>query len=104
MRRSHWLGIGAVVLLAGAALLAWQRWAPQGRPPSVAFPAPVPALQADIERHLREDRAFRDDVVFLLVATVRDRCVPADARALARMADRAAPPVLGATPITVPMP
>ncbi|WP_313203532.1 hypothetical protein [Stenotrophomonas sp.] len=96
MRRAHWLGIGAVLLLAGAALLAWQRWAPQGRPPSVAFPAPVPALQADIERHLREDRAFRDDVVFLLAATVRDRCVPAEAGVLARMANRAALPVLGA--------
>ena len=96
MRRAHWLGIGAVMLLAGAALLAWQRWAPQGRPPSVAFPAPVPALQADIERHLREDRAFRDDVVFLLAATVRDRCVPAEAGVLARMANRAALPVLGA--------
>lgn len=96
MRRAHWLGIGAVLLLAGAALLVWQRWAPQGRPPSVAFPAPVPALQADIERHLREDRAFRDDVVFLLAATVRDRCVPAEAGVLARMANRAALPLLGA--------
>ncbi len=95
MRRAHWLGIGAVLLLAGAALLVWQRWALQGRPPSVAFPAPVPALQADIERHLREDRAFRDDVVFLLAATVRDRCVPAEAGVLARMANRAALPVLG---------
>ncbi|KAA8993550.1 hypothetical protein FJU31_18280 [Stenotrophomonas cyclobalanopsidis] len=96
MQRAHWLGIGAVVLLAGAALLAWQRSAPQARPPSVAFPTPVPALQADIERHLREDRAFRDDVVFLLAATVRDRCVPAEAGVLARMANRAALPVLGA--------
>lgn len=95
MRRAHWLGVGAVALLGGAALLAWQRCAPQGRPPSVAFPAPVPALQADIERHLREDRAFRDDVVFLLAATVRDRCVPAEAGVLARMANRAALPVLG---------
>ena len=96
MRRAHWLGIGAVLLLAGAALLVWQRWALQGRPPSVAFPAPVPGLQADIERHLREDRAFRDDVVFLLAATVRDRCVPAEAGVLARMANRAALPVLAA--------
>ncbi len=95
MRRAHWVGIGAVLLLAGAALLAWQRWAPQGRPPPVAFPTPVAALQADIERHLREDRAFRDDVVFLLAATVRDRCVPAEAGVLARMANRAALPVLG---------
>lgn len=95
MRRAHWLGIGAVLLLAGAALLAWQRWAPQGRPPPVAFPTPVAALQADIERHLREDRAFRDDVVFLLAATVRDRCVPAEAGVLARMTNRAALPVLG---------
>ncbi len=95
MRRAHWLGIGAVLLLAGAALLAWQRWAPQGRPPPVAFPTPVAALQADIERHLRVDRAFRDDVVFLLAATVRDRCVPAEAGVLARMANRAALPVLG---------
>ncbi|GEM_PF-6954939 len=76
MRRAHWLGVGAVALLGGAALLAWQRWAPQVRPPSVALPAPVPALQADIERHLHEDRAFRDDVVFLLAATVRGSLRP----------------------------
>jgi len=95
MLRARWLCIGAALLL-GAALLVWQRWTPQVRPPPVAFPAPIPALQADIERHLREDRAFRDDVVFLLVATVRDRCVPAEAGVLARMANRAALPVLGA--------
>lgn len=96
MRPAYWLGIGAAAALAVAALLAWQRWAPRGRPPAVVSPAPVPVLQADIERRLSADRAFRDDVVFLLVATVRDRCVPAEAGVLARMANRAALPVLGA--------
>lgn len=86
----------AVLLLAGTGVaLLWNAThAPS--PPAVAFPAPVAEAQARIEHHLAADKAFRDDLLFLLVATLRDRCEPAQAGVLARMANRASLPVLAA--------
>lgn len=87
-----------VAALLGVALWAGLPWrSPQPLPaPARVAPGPGAALQAQIEQRLVQDSAFRNDVVFLLVATLRDRCVPAEAGVLARMANRAGLPVLAA--------
>lgn len=95
MRRLAWLLVGPA-LLGAVGVMLWPWRTRESRAPVATLPAPPPPAQADIERHLREDRAFRDDVVFLLAATVRDRCVPTEAGVLARMANRAGLPVLAA--------
>jgi len=46
---------------------------------------------------LHSDAAFARDVAFLLAASVRERCAPAHAGELAKMANRARLPVLAAT-------
>lgn len=94
MRRQRAI-IAAVVLVAVGVGVAYWRSTP-ATAPAVVFPAPAAAAQVRIEHALAEDRAFRDDVVFLLVATLRDRCRPADTGLLARMANRAVLPILGA--------
>ncbi|MXV07704.1 hypothetical protein DYQ95_11305 [Xanthomonas sp. LMG 9002] len=46
---------------------------------------------------LQSDAAFARDATFLIVASVRERCAPAHAGELAKMANRARLPVLAAT-------
>lgn len=93
MRRC-WI-LAAAALLGAIVLLAlWQRQRAPTAPPAVAFPAPAADASQRIEQRLRDDHAFRNDVLFLLAATVRDRCQPAQAGLLARMANRASLPVL----------
>ncbi|MDA3304913.1 MULTISPECIES: hypothetical protein [Stenotrophomonas] len=93
MRRC-WI-LAAAALLGAIVLLAWwQRQRATTAPPAVAFPAPAADASQRIEQRLRDDHAFRNDVLFLLAATVRDRCQPAQAGLLARMANRASLPVL----------
>ncbi|CAH0127968.1 hypothetical protein SRABI102_00132 [Stenotrophomonas lactitubi] len=96
--RARTVALLMVVLLllagTGVALLWNATHAPS--PPAVAFPAPAAEAQARIEHHMAADKAFRDDLLFLLVATLRDRCEPAQAGVLARMANRASLPVLAA--------
>lgn len=93
---------GRLLLSAAAVALAvfacvWLARTERAPPlPAMAFPAPSRQAHARIEQLLAEDPAFRNDVVFLLVATLRDRCRPAEAGQLARMANRAALPVLAA--------
>lgn len=92
--RRRWI-IAAGMLLGALVLLVWWQRAPTA-PPSVAFPAPSSDARQRIEQRLGDDHAFRNDVLFLLAATVRDRCQPAQAGLLARMANRASLPVLEA--------
>ena len=93
MRRC-WI-LAAAALLGAIVLLAWwQRQRATTAPPAVAFPAPAADASQRIEQRLRDDHAFRNDVLFLLAATVRDRCQPAQVGLLARMANRASLPVL----------
>ncbi|MBN4959261.1 hypothetical protein JY411_12645 [Stenotrophomonas maltophilia] len=83
--------LGAVVLRVW-----WQRQRAPIAPPAVAFPAPSSDASQRIEQRLGDDPALRNDVLFLLAATLRDRCQPAQAGLLARMANRASLPVLAA--------
>ncbi|KAF1016991.1 MAG: hypothetical protein GAK31_00250 [Stenotrophomonas maltophilia] len=92
--RSRQMAAGALAVLALAAAAWWlatRTGAPEA-PPVAA--APDATASARIDALLAEDPAFRDDLVFLLVATLRDRCVPSQAGLLARMANRASLPVL----------
>ncbi|NIJ72591.1 MULTISPECIES: hypothetical protein [unclassified Xanthomonas] len=70
-------------------------------PPTVpAFHvAPLSDDAADkrITTLLQSDAAFARDATFLIVASVRERCAPAHAGELAKMANRARLPVLAAT-------
>lgn len=91
--RRRWIIAG--MLLGALVLLVWWQRAPTA-PPSVAFPAPSSDARQRIQQRLADDHAFRNDVLFLLAATVRDRCQPAQAGLLARMANRASLPVLAA--------
>lgn len=63
-------------------------------------PRPDIRLAADeiatINALLASEPGFRDDVLFLVIATARDRCVPDDSGSLARMANRAQLPILSA--------
>ncbi|WP_294990647.1 hypothetical protein [uncultured Stenotrophomonas sp.] len=89
--------IVVAVLVAGlVTALCWQRRAAVSEPPAIPFPAPAADARQRIEQRLVEAPAFRNDVLFLLAATLRDRCQPAQAGLLARMANRAALPVLAA--------
>ncbi len=92
--RRRWI-IAAGMLLGALVLLVWWQHAPTA-PPSVAFPPPSSDARQRIEQRLADDHAFRNDVLFLLAATVRDRCQAAQAGLLARMANRASLPVLAA--------
>ncbi|MBB5944065.1 hypothetical protein [Xanthomonas sp. 3307] len=71
------------------------------RPPiAPAFPvAPLPDDAADkrITALLHSNPAFARDATFLIAASVRERCAPAHAGELAKMANRARLPVLAAT-------
>ncbi|WP_401736869.1 hypothetical protein [Stenotrophomonas pavanii] len=93
MRRC-WILVAAALLGAIVLLALWQRQRAPTAPPAVAFPATATDASQRIEQRLRDDHAFRNDVLFLLAATVRDRCQPAQAGLLARMANRASLPVL----------
>ncbi|NYB78079.1 MAG: hypothetical protein HZS22_09880, partial [Stenotrophomonas maltophilia] len=94
MRRRRIIATG-MVLAVVALLVWWQQRAPIA-PPAVAFPAPTSNASQRIEQRLGDDHAFRNDVLFLLAATLRDRCQPAQVGLLARMANRASLPVLAA--------
>ncbi|MEG0181929.1 MAG: hypothetical protein RR704_00525 [Stenotrophomonas sp.] len=82
-----------LLLAAGAVAVVWQRDRAPSRP-AVPFPAPGAGAQARIDGLLAADPDFRNDIVFLLAATLRDRCRPAEAGVLAGMANRASLPVL----------
>lgn len=92
----RWIMAAGVLLGAVVLLVWWQRQRAPVAPPAVAFPAPSSDASQRIEQRLGDDPAFRNDVLFLLAATLRDRCQPAQAGLLARMANRASLPVLAA--------
>ncbi|WOS42788.1 hypothetical protein [Xanthomonas rydalmerensis] len=73
----------------------------EAHPPTVpAFHvAPLSEDAADkrITTLLQSDAAFARDATFLIVASIRERCAPAHAGELAKMANRARLPVLAAT-------
>ncbi|PJL58898.1 hypothetical protein [Stenotrophomonas maltophilia] len=94
--RARWIIVAAALLLAVTLLVWWQRQAAPIAPPAIAFPAPAADARQRIEQRLADDHPFRNDVLFLLAATLRDRCQPAQAGLLARMANRASLPVLAA--------
>ncbi|MEE6229776.1 hypothetical protein, partial [Stenotrophomonas maltophilia] len=94
--RRRWLMAAGVLLVAVVLLVWWQRQRAPTAPPAVAFPAPASDASQRIEQLLGDGHAFRNDVLFLLAATLRDRCQPAQAGVLARMANRASLPVLAA--------
>ncbi|WP_313413447.1 hypothetical protein [Stenotrophomonas sp.] len=94
--RARWTIVAAALLVAVALLVWWQRQAAPIAPPAIAFPPPSSGARQRIEQRLGDDHAFRNDVLFLLAATLRDRCQPAQAGLLARMANRASLPVLAA--------
>ncbi|MBA0279578.1 hypothetical protein D7Y44_03735 [Stenotrophomonas maltophilia] len=94
--RRHWIIAAGVLLGAVVLLVWWQRQRASTEPPTVAFPAPTSDANQRIEQRLGDEPAFRNDVLFLLAATLRDRCQPAQAGLLARMANRASLPVLAA--------
>ncbi|HBC52453.1 TPA: hypothetical protein ACGW13_003683 [Stenotrophomonas maltophilia] len=94
--RRRWIMADGVLLGGVVLLLWWQRQRAPIAPPAVAFPAPTSNASQRIEQRLGDDHAFRNDVLFLLAATLRDRCQPAQAGVLARMANRASLPVLAA--------
>lgn len=110
----RWItGIGALAAaMVMLILLFWPRHADRARPAlSTGATATVAApkvtrlrAQADtslggqpiqqIETEIARNASFRNDVLFLIVATARDRCTPAHAGELARMANRAQLPIL----------
>ena len=94
--RARWTIVAAALLVAVALLVWWQRQAAPIAPPAIAFPPPSSGARQRIEQRMADDHAFRNDVLFLLAATLRDRCQPAQAGLLARMANRASLPVLAA--------
>ncbi len=75
--RRRWITVAGVLLATVALLVWWQRRAAPTAPPAVAFPAPSSGAAQRIEQRLGDDHAFRNDVLFLLAATLRDRCQPA---------------------------
>lgn len=95
MRGRPRLAMALLAVTATAAGWLYLRTA-QTRPPQFTSVAPNDEARQRIERRMGDDVAFRNDVTFLLVATLRDRCRPAEAGLLARMANRAALPVLAA--------
>lgn len=94
--RRRWLIAAGVLATAIALVAGWHRRVLVSKPPAIVFPAPAAEARQRIERHMVEEPAFRNDVLFLLAATLRDRCQPAQAGLLARMANRASLPVLAA--------
>lgn len=98
MTRFAWIAVVVVLVATGAGLWVFSRSATGPLPAApVALPATVPSLvDGRIAQQLQTNKAFRDDVVFLVVATVRDRCVRAEKGAMARMANRADLPILHA--------
>lgn len=99
MTRFAWI-VAVALGLAGTAAAMWLLGNSGSGPlpaAPVALPATVPSLvDGRIAQQLQANKAFRDDVVFLVVATVRDRCVHAEKGAMARMANRANLPILHA--------
>lgn len=103
-----WL-LGALLVAAGLALaLILAQPAPVATPaaPPVVVSPPIEIAPregavlaaADIDRIstlLTAAPAFRNDVLFLVIASARDRCAPAQRGDMARMASRAQLPVLG---------
>ncbi|MHC1652072.1 hypothetical protein ACODUL_02080 [Stenotrophomonas maltophilia] len=94
--RARWFIAAGVLGMGVALVIGWQHHAARSAPPTAAFPAPAADAGRRIEQRLVEDIAFRNDVLFLLAATLRDRCQPQQVGLLARMANRASLPVLGA--------
>lgn len=125
LRRAGWLaGVVLVGMLALVAVLL-MRGSPvaPSPPPAVSPPvaaAPAPrtvditpgtdsglraAELARITELIDTTPAFRNDVLFLIVAGARDRCQPGDHGVLARMANRAQLPVLdGVSQVTTAAP
>ncbi|KAG1083808.1 hypothetical protein G6F40_014658 [Rhizopus arrhizus] len=85
-----------MLVCGGVLAVWWHRRAAVSAPPALAFPAPAADARQRIEQRLIEEPAFRNDVLFLLAATLRERCQPAQAGRRARMANRASLPVLAA--------
>lgn len=96
MKRTRWIIVAGVLVTSVVLLVWWHLRVDVTEPPAIAFPAPATDASQRIEQRLGEDHAFRNDVLFLLAATLRDRCQPAQAGLLARMANRASLPVLAA--------
>lgn len=94
--RARWIIVAGVLVTSVVLLVWWHLRADITEPPAITFPAPASDASQRIEQRLGEDHAFRNDVLFLLAATLRDRCAPAQAGLLARMANRASLPVLAA--------
>lgn len=94
--RTRWIIVTGVLVTSVVLLVWWHLRVDVTEPPAIAFPAPATDASQRIEQRLGEDHAFRNDVLFLLAATLRDRCQPAQAGLLARMANRASLPVLAA--------
>ncbi|HEL4267257.1 TPA: hypothetical protein UM524_004417 [Stenotrophomonas maltophilia] len=94
--RTRWIIVAGVLVTSVVLLVWWHLRVDVTEPPAIAFPAPATDASQRIEQRLGEDHAFRNDVLFLLAATLRDRCQPAQAGLLARMANRASLPVLAA--------
>lgn len=94
--RTRWIIVAGVLVTSVVLLVWWHLRVDVTEPPAIAFPAPATDASQRIEQRLVEDHAFRNDVLFLLAATLRDRCQPAQAGLLARMANRASLPVLAA--------
>ncbi len=112
-RKQAWAAVVALLLVA-AGVVAWRQWGawpvrqPPARVPAVVVQAPQPAVDvspqpgaglsaaelAGIHAAMAEQPGFASDLVFLVVASARDRCQPAHAGELARMANRAQLPVL----------
>lgn len=117
LRRSLMVCLGLVVVILGLLFARHERRSGKipsevdaGRQPPIPPPmrpmrspaaaragGPDQAQRIRIASFLDSDSQFRNDVVFLVVATVRDRCARQEAGALARMANRASLPVLAAT-------
>lgn len=105
------LAVCAIVLGGGGILLmvhAHRQAAPTQRTATTAArPAMAPAFHVTslpddaagkrITALLHSDPAFARDAAFLIAASVRERCAPAHAGELAKMANRARLPVLAAT-------
>ncbi len=108
----RWIALVACVLAVAGCVLLVVRAHRQTEPTSGAAtaavrtpvapafhvaPLPDDAAGKRIATLLHSDAAFARDVAFLLAASVRERCAPAHAGELAKMANRARLPVLAAT-------
>ncbi|MCR1806226.1 hypothetical protein NTC87_13580, partial [Stenotrophomonas geniculata] len=77
MKRTRWIIVAGVLVTSVVLLVWWHLRVDVTEPPAIAFPAPATDASQRIEQRLGEDHAFRNDVLFLLAATLRDLCQPA---------------------------